>query len=348
MLARIISLLVVLIGLCGWFSPAVAVEASQSFVAPVIKDFRLDWCRNWGAACGGPAADLFCKEKGFDKATRWSIEPNVGARGIPTLVFGDGRLCKAPNCSGFRVIVCARVAAVPAKPTIKVLPGALKVKEKPSAVDKKITVKPPPAAPPKIIKKAVKADVRRKVATFKFTKLSTFKPRKPAAVRLTWINTLRVLKTYPGGTTLYKCESGDCSIATSHDREIDEKAPTVDLAFTASTIPHAEAGLWQVSYLPFPAFANAGAKDVKPARPRPVGADRLSTGLVLVQCGGGRQEIAGGRQGCDFPCSRIPCGRQRIDCWPALKCDAPLLRQKTSTAGAGQDLRHGGGAGQRA
>ena len=264
MLARIISLLVVLIGLCGWFSPAVAVEASQSFVAPVIKDFRLDWCRNWGAACGGPAADLFCKEKGFDKATRWSIEPNVGARGIPTLVFGDGRLCNAPNCSGFRVIVCARVAAVPAKPTIKVLPGALKVKEKPSAVDKKITVKPAPAAPPKIIKKAVKADVRRKVATFKFTKLSTFKPRKPAAVRLTWINTLRVLKTYPGGTTLYKCESGDCSIATSHDREIDEKAPTVDLAFTASTIPHAEAGLWQVSYLPFPAFANAGAKDVKP------------------------------------------------------------------------------------
>ena len=261
MLARIISLLIVLIGFCGWLSPAAAVEASQSFVAPVIKDFRLDWCRNWGAACGGPAADLFCKEKGFEKATRWSIEPNVGARGIPTLVFGDGRLCKAPNCSGFRVIVCARVAAVPAKPAIKVLPDALKVKEKPSAVDKKITVKPP-AAPPKIIKKAVKADVRRKVATFKFTKLSTFKARKPAAVRLTWINRLRALKTYPGGTTLYKCESGDCSIATSHDREIDEKAPTVDLAFTALTVPHAEAGLWQVSYLPFPAFASA--KDVKP------------------------------------------------------------------------------------
>ena len=264
MLARIISLLIVLIGFCGWLSPASAVETSHSFIAPVIKDFRLDWCRNWGVACGGPAAELFCREKGFDRATRWSIEPNVGARGIPTLVFGDGRLCKAPNCSGFRVIVCARLAAAPTKPTIKLLPGALKVKEKPSAVDKKITVKPAPAAPPKIIKKAVKADVKRKVAKFKFTKLTTFKARKPEAVRLTWINTLRVLKTYPGGTALYKCESGDCSIATSHDREIDEKAPSVDLAFTASTVPHAEAGLWQVSYLPFPAFANANAKDVKP------------------------------------------------------------------------------------
>ena len=96
--------MIVLIGFCGWLSPAAAVETSQSFIAPVIKDFRLDWCRNWGVACGGPAAELFCREKGFDKATRWSIEPNVGARGIPTLVFGDGKLCKAPNCSGFRVI----------------------------------------------------------------------------------------------------------------------------------------------------------------------------------------------------------------------------------------------------
>ena len=138
----------------SWPTPAGAVETSQSFVSPVIKDFRLDWCRNWGVACGGPAAELFCKEKGFDKATRWSIEPNVGARGIPTLVFGDGRLCQGPNCSGFRVIVCARVAATPAKPEIKALPGALKVKVKPA----------PAVEPPKIIKKTVKADVKRKVA----------------------------------------------------------------------------------------------------------------------------------------------------------------------------------------
>lgn len=129
MLARIVSLLIVLIGLWGCSMPVEAVETSQSFVAPAINDFRLDWCRNWGVACGGPAAELFCKEKGFDKATRWSIEPNVGARGTPTLVFGDGRLCKAPSCAGFRVIVCASVAEAQTKPAIKALPDALKVKE---------------------------------------------------------------------------------------------------------------------------------------------------------------------------------------------------------------------------
>ncbi len=252
--ARTVSLLALLIALCGWPTPAGAVETSQSFVAPVIKDFRLDWCRNWGVACGGPAAELFCKEKGFDKATRWSIEPNVGARGIPTLVFGDGRLCRAPNCSGFRVIVCARVAATPAKPEIKVLPGALKVKDKPA----------PAVESPKIIKKTVKADVKRKVANFKFTKFSSFKARKPETVRLTWINTLRVLNAYPAGATLYKCASGDCSISTTNDMEVSDTAPNVDLTFSASAVPHAEAGLWQVSYLPFPAFKNSSAMDVTP------------------------------------------------------------------------------------
>lgn len=256
--ARIVSLLVLLIALCSWPTPSAAVETSQSFVAPTIKDFRLDWCRNWGEGCGGPAAELFCREKGFDKATRWSIDPNVGARGIPTLVFGDGRLCQGPNCAGFRVIVCARgVAEAPPprpKPVIKVLPGTLKVKEKPVIA----------VEPPKIIKKAVKADVKRKVEKFKFTKLSKFKARKPEAVRLAWINTLRVLKTYPAGASLFKCSGGSCEFRITHDLEIDEKAPAVDLAFSASGVPHAEAGLWQVSYLPFPAFANASAKDVTP------------------------------------------------------------------------------------
>jgi hypothetical protein len=102
------------------------------------------------------------------------------------------------------------------------------------------------------------------VATFKFTKFSNFKSRKPEAVRLTWVKTLRVLNTYPAGASLYKCASGDCSISTTNDLEVDDKAPVVDLAFSASSVPHAEAGLWQVSYLPFSAFANGSAQDVTP------------------------------------------------------------------------------------
>ena len=244
--ARIVSLLLLLIGMCGGFSPATAAETSQSFIAPVIKDMRLDWCRNWGAGCGGPAAELFCHEKGFDKALRWSIEPNVGARGIPTLVFGDGRLCRAPNCSGFRVIVCTRVAVTPPKPEIKSQTTVKKIK------------------PATIIQKIAKPDAKHRVATFKFTKINNFKSSKPEVVRLTWIKTLSILNTYPAGASLYKCGSGDCSVSTTNDLEIDDKAPTVDLTYSASSVPHTEAALWQVSYLPFPAFANGGATDLTP------------------------------------------------------------------------------------
>lgn len=253
--ALIVSLLILLIGLCGAPSPAAAVETSQSFVAPAIKDVRLDWCRNWGVGCGGPAAELFCREKGFDKATRWSIEPNVGARGIPTLVFGDGRLCQAPNCSGFRVIVCARVAAAPSP----------KLEVKPQPIEQKKKVKPALLKEPaKIVKKTAAVDAKRKVANFKFTRISRFKPRQPEAVRLAWIKTLRILNAYPAGALLYKCGSGDCSITTTSDMEIDDKAPTVDLTFSTSSVPHTEAALWQVSYLPFAAFANGSASDLTP------------------------------------------------------------------------------------
>ena len=51
------------------------------------------------------------------------MDPNIGRRGIATLVFGDGRLCNGPKCSGFRAITCARqgrdVSSTPDKPVLK-------------------------------------------------------------------------------------------------------------------------------------------------------------------------------------------------------------------------------------
>ncbi len=85
---------------------------TQTFVAPSVRGVRLDWCAHFGRDCGKPAADLFCREMQFDQATNFAIEPNVGARGVPTLVFGDGALCQAPQCSGFRSITCAKTAVV--------------------------------------------------------------------------------------------------------------------------------------------------------------------------------------------------------------------------------------------
>jgi hypothetical protein len=90
---------------------ALSVETTRIFNAPTIKNVRLDWCKHWARDCGKPAAALFCRERGFERAKNWTIDRNVGARGIATVVFGDGRLCRGPNCSSFRAITCAKGSA---------------------------------------------------------------------------------------------------------------------------------------------------------------------------------------------------------------------------------------------
>jgi hypothetical protein len=88
---------------------------TQTFVAPAVNGVRIDWCAHFGRDCGKPAADLFCREMQFDQAANFAIEENVGARGQPTLVFGDGALCQAPECDGFRSITCSKTSV--AEPT---------------------------------------------------------------------------------------------------------------------------------------------------------------------------------------------------------------------------------------
>ena len=93
---------------------SLASAATQTFSSPSVRGVRLDWCAHFGTGCGQPAADLFCRENGFTSAARFSIDANIGRRGVATLVFGDGRLCSGPDCSGFRAITCTKVdVAVP-------------------------------------------------------------------------------------------------------------------------------------------------------------------------------------------------------------------------------------------
>jgi hypothetical protein len=80
----------------------------RTFIAPAVNGVRLDWCKHFGRDCGQPAADLYCQQQGFDKATQFAIEPNIGTRGIATIVFGDGRQCQGPVCNGFRSITCMK------------------------------------------------------------------------------------------------------------------------------------------------------------------------------------------------------------------------------------------------
>ena len=77
------------------------------YVAPKIVSAdgvaeRLDFCQQWGSACGKPAADAFCKTKGHDGSASSEIDPDIGR----TMIIGSGAICTDPTCDGFKTIQC--------------------------------------------------------------------------------------------------------------------------------------------------------------------------------------------------------------------------------------------------
>lgn len=75
------------------------------FDNPYYGDYRLDWCLSWGDDCGEPAAEAFCKLKGYDVATDFDPAPDIGAIS-PTYVIKAGRVCNREFCDGFEQIRC--------------------------------------------------------------------------------------------------------------------------------------------------------------------------------------------------------------------------------------------------
>jgi len=62
----------------------------------------LDWCREWGSACGKPAADAYCRMLGHARSGHIQIRNNVGK----TAVISSKAICSDPACDGFRLIEC--------------------------------------------------------------------------------------------------------------------------------------------------------------------------------------------------------------------------------------------------
>lgn len=75
------------------------------YTEPMYKGYRLDWCLDWAAQCGAPAADAWCRLKKLDRANSWKIAPNIGNT-AHTKVFRSGQICDKPFCDGFAEIVC--------------------------------------------------------------------------------------------------------------------------------------------------------------------------------------------------------------------------------------------------
>ncbi len=103
-------------GLIGFGMMLGAAQASeQTFAKPKAGPFQIDWCLQWAAQCGKPAADKFCQTKGFLQSNDFVQAVDIGAS-TPTIVQGTGQVCNAPTCDGFTYVTCEKPDAPPPPP----------------------------------------------------------------------------------------------------------------------------------------------------------------------------------------------------------------------------------------
>jgi hypothetical protein len=88
------------------FAAGSALAGTETFSSPKQGGNRLDWCLDWSTGCGAPAANAWCKARGFDKATGFTQAPDIGAS-QPTRLIGSGAVCDQGFCDGFAKITCA-------------------------------------------------------------------------------------------------------------------------------------------------------------------------------------------------------------------------------------------------
>ncbi|HET7714149.1 MAG TPA: hypothetical protein VFK86_00830 [Bauldia sp.] len=78
---------------------------------PMFNGNRLDWCANWGADCGKPAAQAWCVAQGFKGVESFSKDPRIG-ESSPTRLIATGAICDDAKCHGFAEITCIKLDTV--------------------------------------------------------------------------------------------------------------------------------------------------------------------------------------------------------------------------------------------
>jgi hypothetical protein len=77
----------------------------RTFHKPKHNGYRLDVCFHWGTDCGERAANAWCWDQGYARASEFEVDPHIGAES-PTWIFGDGTSCEKQDCDGFKYITC--------------------------------------------------------------------------------------------------------------------------------------------------------------------------------------------------------------------------------------------------
>ncbi|MCP5037065.1 MAG: hypothetical protein GY945_05630, partial [Rhodobacteraceae bacterium] len=205
------------------------VTKTQEFHAPLMRGVLLNWCKHAGRECGQPAADLFCSELGFDRASGFTHDPRAGARGLDSLIFGDGMICTGTHCQAFAAITCAKTRVV-ADPQPQPTPPQ---------------PQPQPTPPPTIPLTSLAPPVSAHPA-----------PRPNAMSDGEVITAVLLLNLSRKGGDLEHCQSQSCEFTSANPVDVDLDGPYQTVLFESdlSTLPWAATGLWQVSEKPFPYY----------------------------------------------------------------------------------------------
>lgn len=80
------------------------IPTERVFANPVWKNHRLDVCLRWASDCGKPAADAFCRARGYSDALHAEQDAETGYSS--TRVISSDQTCDKPFCRGFQQIIC--------------------------------------------------------------------------------------------------------------------------------------------------------------------------------------------------------------------------------------------------
>lgn len=79
----------------------------RTFRNPQHQGYRLDYCQAFGQACGERVATQWCRGQGYEYASDWAIDRNIGDV-QPTMAIDSDRVCRGGQCDGFASVTCGR------------------------------------------------------------------------------------------------------------------------------------------------------------------------------------------------------------------------------------------------
>jgi PASTA domain len=105
--------------------PPVIVEISNPMVEVTTPQNKkemvaLDYCLNWAANCGKPAADAYCKSHNYAASQSLDKKDNDPT----TAVISTGQMCTAPNCTRIVAVRCVKRPVLMFNPNLILSPQA--------------------------------------------------------------------------------------------------------------------------------------------------------------------------------------------------------------------------------